>query len=191
MSSTSTPPAAAAATPPAAAAATPSAAAATPSASDVGAQWAAHNPGLDTSPMALVGLLKHATGLLSRAVEPLYAGAVLTSPEVDMLIPLRHATEPFIARSLAERLGLSRAGVSKTLGKLEKRGFITRTPNPADRRAALVTITEAGARAVDDLFPRQLAVEVGLLAGLGEDRARVTEALQRLVDVMESRAGQA
>ncbi|MET9089983.1 MarR family transcriptional regulator [Streptomyces sp. NPDC004237] len=168
----------------------PSPASASPSASDVGTLWAAHNPGLDTSPMELVGLLKHATGLLNRAVEHLYAGAALTSPEVDMLIPLRHATEPFIARSLAERLSLSRAGVSKTLGKLEKRGFITRTPNPADRRAALVTITEAGAAAVDELFPRQLSVEVGLLAGLGEDREGVTRALHRLVEAMESRVGQ-
>ncbi|WP_254647878.1 MarR family winged helix-turn-helix transcriptional regulator [Streptomyces sp. GbtcB6] len=161
----------------------------TPSAADVGAQWAAHNPGLDTSPMELVGLLKHATGLLNRSVEPLYAGAPLTAPEVDMLIPLRHATEPFIARSLAERLGLSRAGVSKTLGRLEQRGYITRTPNPADRRAALVTITEAGAKAVDDLFPRQLSVEIGLLDGLGEDREWVTQALRRLVAAMEARLG--
>ncbi|MFG2957262.1 MarR family winged helix-turn-helix transcriptional regulator [Streptomyces sp. NPDC048291] len=115
--------------------------------------------------------------------------ALLTAPEVDMLIPLRHATEPFIARSLAERLGLSRAGVSKTLGRLEQRGFIARTPNPADRRAALVTITEAGAKAVDDLFPRQLSVEIGLLDGLGEDRERVTEALRRLVAAMEARVG--
>lgn len=135
--------------------------------------------------MEVVGLLKRATGLLDRAVEPLYAGAPLTAPEVDALIPLRHATEPVIARSLAERLGLSRAGVSKTLAKLEKRGFITRTPNPADRRAALLTITEPGAKAVDDLFPRQLAAEVDLLAGLGDDRDWVLRALGRLVETME------
>lgn len=152
---------------------------------DVRAQWAAHHPGLDTSPMEVVGLLKRATGLLDRAVEPLYAGAPLTAPEVDALIPLRHATEPVIARSLAERLGLSRAGVSKTLAKLEKRGFITRTPNPADRRAALLTITEPGAKAVDDLFPRQLAAEVDLLAGLGDDRDWVLRALVGLVETME------
>ncbi|MGY5012520.1 MarR family winged helix-turn-helix transcriptional regulator [Streptomyces sp. 900105755] len=160
---------------------------ANPSAADVGTQWAVHHPGLDTSPMELIGLLKHATGLLNRSVEPLYAGAPLTAPELDMLIPLRHATEPFIARSLAERLGLSRAGVSKTLGRLEQRGFVARTPNPADRRAALVTITEAGAKAVDELFPRQLSVEIGLLHGLGEDREWVTEALRRLVAAMEAR----
>ncbi|WP_235034574.1 MarR family transcriptional regulator [Streptomyces sp. NBC_00080] len=137
--------------------------------------------------MEVVGLLKRATGLLDRAVEPLYAGAPLTAPEVDTLIPLRHATEPVIARSLAERLGLSRAGVSRTLAKLEKRGFITRTPNPADRRAALLTITESGAKAVDDLFPRQLAAEVDLLSGLGDDRDWVLRALGRLVETMEGR----
>ncbi|MGW0333218.1 MarR family winged helix-turn-helix transcriptional regulator [Streptomyces sp. NPDC003011] len=156
---------------------------------DIRAQWAAHNPGLDTSPMELVALLKRATGLLDRTVEPLYDGAPLTAPEVDMLIPLRHATDPVIARRLAANLGLSRAGVSKTLAKLEKRGFIARTPNPADRRAALVTVTEAGAKAVDDLFPRQLAAEVELLAGLGDDRAWVLQALGRLVEAMEERAG--
>ena len=104
-----------------------------------------------------------------------------------MLIPLRHATSPVIASSLAQRLSLSRAGVSKTLGKLERRGFITRVPNPADRRAALVTVTEAGAKAVDDLFPRQLAAEAALLANLGEDREWVLKALARLVKAMESR----
>ena len=160
-----------------------------PSPAEIQAQWAEHNPGLDTSPMELVGLLKRASGLLGRAVEPLYEGAVLTAPEVDMLIPLRHAPEPMIARRIAERLGMSRAGVSKTLAKLERRGFIARTPSPADRRAALVTITEAGARAVDDLFPRQLAAEVELLSALGEDREWVLKAVGRLVEVMELRAG--
>ncbi|GAA2260486.1 putative transcriptional regulator, MarR family protein [Streptomyces ruber] len=158
---------------------------------EVRARWAEHNPGLDTSPMELVALLKRAGGLLDRAVEPLYEGAALTAPEVDMLIPLRHATEPMIARGLAEHLGLSRAGVSKTLAKLERRGFVSRTPNPADRRAALVTVTPAGARAVDDLFPRQLAAEVELFAGLGEDRERVIRALELLVGTMEGRAARA
>ena len=125
---------------------------------DVRAQWAAHHPGLDTSPMEVVALLKHATGLLAKTVEPLYEGAPLTVPETDMLIPLRYATGPVIARGLA------------------------------DRRAALVTITPAGAEAIDALFPRQLAAEVELLAGLGEDRDWVLRALGRLVEAMESAA---
>ncbi|MFE4801177.1 MarR family winged helix-turn-helix transcriptional regulator [Streptomyces sp. NPDC056708] len=155
--------------------------------SEIRAQWTRHNPGLDTSPMELVGLLKRATGLHDRAMESLYAGAPLTPPEVDTLIPLRHATAPVIARRLAEQLSLSRAGVSKILAKLERRGFISRTPNPADRRTALVTITPAGAQAVDEVFPRQLAAEADLLTGLGEDRQWVLKALGRLVEEMEGK----
>jgi hypothetical protein len=33
-------------------------------------------------------------------------------------------------------------------------------------------------------FPRQLAVEARLLEGLGEDRAKVVEALQTLTEVL-------
>lgn len=159
-----------------------------PSPEDLREQWAEHNPGLDTSPMELVGLLKRATGLLGSAVEPLYEGALLTAPELDMLLPLRHAKEPLIARRIAEHHGMSRAGVSKTLAKLERRGFIARTPSPADRRIAFVTITESGAKAVDDLFPRQLATEVELLAELGEDQEWVIRALSRLVEAMKARS---
>jgi len=156
-------------------------------ADEVRERWSAHNPGLDTSPMEVVAKVKRVTALLGQAIEPLYEGAPLTAPEVDLLIPLRHATEPVIARRLADDLGLSRAGISKALAKLENRGFIGRSPSPADRRAALVTITEAGKEAVDALFPRQLAAEAELLDGLGEDRQRVLDALSRLVEVMESR----
>ncbi|WP_329613356.1 MarR family transcriptional regulator [Streptomyces brevispora] len=148
-------------------------------------QWVSHNPGLDASAMEVVALVKQVSSLFDRALEPLYEGAPLTAPEADLLIPLRWATEPSIARRLADNMGMSRAGVSKTLAKLEKRGHIARTPNPADRRAALVTITESGKQAIDELFPRQLSIEAQLLSGLGTDRAKVLDALARLAEAME------
>jgi hypothetical protein len=40
------------------------------------------------------------------------------------------------------------------------------------------------------MFPRQLAVEAELLAGLGEDRERVVEALGLLADVFERRVAE-
>ncbi|MEU4896888.1 MarR family transcriptional regulator [Streptomyces sp. NPDC044780] len=152
---------------------------------DFRALWAAANPDLDTSPMDVVGPLKHMEVLLTVALEPLYDGAPLTAPEVDVLVQLRHADDPVIARRLAESLGCSRAAVSKTLAKLEKRGYVERRPSPADRRAALVTATPAGCEVIDAMFPRQLAVEAELLAGLGEDRERVVEALHLLERVLE------
>jgi len=135
--------------------------------------------------MQIAELLKRVTSQMERAIEPLYDGVPLTVPEVELLIPLRHMDQPVIARRIAEHRNMSRAGVSKALAKLEKRGFIERAPSPADRRATLVSITEAGKEAVDALFPRQVAVESRLFAGLGADRERVTEALHLLAETLE------
>ncbi|WP_026360358.1 MarR family winged helix-turn-helix transcriptional regulator [Amycolatopsis nigrescens] len=148
--------------------------------------WRERNPGLDTSPMEVVAQIKRITALLELAVEPLYDGAALTTAEVELLVPLRHTDEPVTAGRLASQLGMSRAGVSKALAKLEKRGLITRSVNPADRRAAFVGMTKAGRDTIDDLFPRELEAHGQLLAGLGRNRAKVLDALTLLGDTMES-----
>ncbi|WP_433873220.1 MarR family winged helix-turn-helix transcriptional regulator [Saccharopolyspora sp. CA-218241] len=148
--------------------------------------WSEHNPGLDTSPMEVVAQVKRVVASLDRAVAPLYEGAALTAAEVELLVPLRHADEPVTASGLAFRLGMSRAGVSKALAKMEKRGLIARSVNPADRRAALISMTATGEDAIDQLFPRELAAHADVLAGLGSDRQRVVDALARLAEVMEA-----
>jgi DNA-binding MarR family transcriptional regulator len=157
-----------------------------PPPSAVRAQWAEGRPDLDTSPMEVVALLKRIGALRDRAVEPIYEGAPLTAPEVDLLIPLRYTRTPVIARHIAEHHRLSRAAVSKTLAKLESRGFISRAPSPSDRRVALITVTPEGKEAVDALFPRQLRIESALLSRLGADRPRVLEALALLAESLEA-----
>ncbi|MBX6389774.1 MAG: MarR family transcriptional regulator [Frankia sp.] len=149
--------------------------------------WAQARPDLDTSPMEVVALLKRCQSLLDAALEPLYENAPVSAPEVDVLVVLRHQPEPVIARRLAERMQCSPAAISKTLAKLAARGLIERQPSPADRRATLVTISPAGAELIDAHFPRQLAVEADLLAGLGADRAGVVRALTRLVETISAR----
>lgn len=157
--------------------------------SDAHQLWAAARPDLDTSPMAVVGPLKRVQALLAAALEPVYADAPVTAPELDVLIKLRHVEGPVIARRLAESMHCSAAAISKTLAKLERRGYVERRPSPADRRAALVTVTETGRAVVDSLFPRQLAVEAEVLGGLGDDRERVVEALRLLVRALERGEG--
>ncbi|MDL4817788.1 MarR family winged helix-turn-helix transcriptional regulator [Actinomadura opuntiae] len=148
-------------------------------------QWTARHPGMDASAMQIAELVKRVAAQLEAAIEPLYDDAPLTAPEVDLLIPLRHMEQPVIARRIAEHRHMSRAGISKALAKLEKRGFIERTPSPADRRASLISVTDAGKAAVDALFPRQVEIESRLVAGLGADRERVVEALVLLARTFE------
>jgi len=50
---------------------------------------------------------------------------------------------------LAERIGLSKQAVQQFLDQLESHGLVHREPDPADRRAKLVRITEAGLVALE------------------------------------------
>lgn len=143
-------------------------------------------PGLDTSSMEIVGPLKRVQALLDRGLEPLFASTLVTSPELDTMLKLRFAGGPMIARQVADLLGRSRAAVSKTLNRLERRGMITREVNAADRRSAVVRLTSEGERVVDVLFPRQLAIEAELLEGLDDtERAKIVDALATLVRTLE------
>ncbi len=149
--------------------------------------WAERNPDLDTSAMAVVALVNRINAALDRAVEHVYDGAAITQAEVRLLVPLRYLDQPVTAAHLAGQLGMSRAGISKTLAKLEKRGFVTRCAKPADRRATLVSITTDATDTLDALFPRELEAHAEVLAELGSERHEVLTAMTRLADAMESR----
>ncbi|MFD6393455.1 MarR family winged helix-turn-helix transcriptional regulator, partial [Nocardia sp. NPDC060259] len=52
---------------------------------------------------------------------------------------------------LAERLGLTSAGVTIMLNRLEKQGYIARSLHPTDRRRVIVMATELAAHRVQEL----------------------------------------
>ncbi|MFC8381048.1 MarR family winged helix-turn-helix transcriptional regulator [Nocardia sp. NPDC057272] len=150
--------------------------------------WRVRNPDLDTSAMVVVGQVKRISALLDRAVEDIYAEAHITTAEVGLLVPLRYADPPLTAIRLAEHLGMSRAGVGKTLTKLERRGLITRTQNPTDRRSTLIRLTPAGIGLIDEVFPRELEAHAQLLADLDRDRAAILQSLDRFARSLEARS---
>ncbi|NEG90249.1 MarR family transcriptional regulator [Bifidobacterium aerophilum] len=51
---------------------------------------------------------------------------------------------PVSQRRLAAILGIRSASLSELLGKMEARGWITRTPHPEDGRTYVVALTEEG-----------------------------------------------
>ena len=67
---------------------------------------------------------------------------------------------------------LTSSGTTKRLDKLEEAGLIARSPDPADRRGTLITLTAAGRKLIDDLTPRHLENERRILGALtaGEQR---------------------
>jgi DNA-binding MarR family transcriptional regulator len=58
--------------------------------------------------------------------------------------------QPMRMSDIAEKLVLSRGGTTKVIDRLEELGHVTRHPDPDDRRATLVEITDSGRQARSD-----------------------------------------
>lgn len=87
---------------------------------------------------------------------------------------------PCRASALAEVFSLDKGAVSRYLSQLEELGLITRTPDPADGRASLLTLTDLGRQRLDEVVARRRA-EFGdrLSAWSDEDLARLVHDLGR------------
>ncbi|MFD5713642.1 MarR family winged helix-turn-helix transcriptional regulator [Streptomyces pharetrae] len=57
--------------------------------------------------------------------------------------------EPLRPGELAQRLGVEASHVTRTVPQLEKAGYVSRVPDPDDRRAQRIRLTEEGRRAID------------------------------------------
>jgi MarR family transcriptional regulator for hemolysin len=84
---------------------------------------------------------------------------------------------------LANLTDLDKTTMVVTLDELEAAGLAERRPSPADRRARIVAVTEAGQRmaAAGELIVDRVHGEV-LDSLPGDERAAFTGALRRLVD---------
>jgi len=83
--------------------------------------------------------------------------------------------------ALAQRLGVDRTVMTYLLDDLEKAGLVERKPDPADRRARRVVLTEAGNARLCDLERRLRRVEEHVLAPLDPaERETLRALLQRL-----------
>jgi len=70
--------------------------------------------------------------------------------DLAVLLELQAAPQGRMRRvELAGRLGVTTSGVARQLGPLERRGIVARESNPADARLALVVLTEAGAKLLE------------------------------------------
>ncbi|MBA3450782.1 MAG: MarR family transcriptional regulator [Chloroflexia bacterium] len=70
--------------------------------------------------------------------------------------------------TLAERAGMTKQGMGQLVRDLERQGYVTRTPDLADRRAILVCFTDAGRQLLRDAVAVTAKLEAEYEAVLGE-----------------------
>lgn len=107
-------------------------------------------------------------------------GPELTAAQFVVLRMLRAVGEASPSR-LGELVALDRATMSGVVDRLGRRGLVTSTPDPVDRRSRLVALTEAGDALVTAALPRAESVQRQTLKPVPvADRAWLGDALRRL-----------
>lgn len=84
---------------------------------------------------------------------------------------------------LANRLGVEASHVTRTVQQLQKSGYVTRVPDPQDRRAQRIELTEAGRQAVArvrDAGAR--GMQLALADWKPEELGRLATLFHRMVD---------
>ena len=100
------------------------------------------------------------------------------------ILSLLRLTPEISQNELANILDIRPQSLGELLAKLERRGYITRTPSTTDRRAMDIRLTEAG-RAAADLpdEPADLASAFDCLTD--DEQAKLGEYLERLIAKLE------
>jgi DNA-binding MarR family transcriptional regulator len=97
--------------------------------------------------------------LLERAIERnLQEQAKITQVQFEILMQLSEATDGRRMADLAERLIVSRSGLTYQVSQLEKDGLITRERHGGDERGIVARITPAGEKLRKKVLPGHLAI---------------------------------
>ena len=148
-------------------------------------QWRRERPDLDTSPIGVIGRISRLSRQIERRLEPVYAASGLEPGWYDVLATLRRAGPPYRLRptDFAAALMLTSSGTTKRLDRLEAAGYITRAPDPSDRRGVLITLTPQGRKLIDKATVQHLANERRILTGLTPAEQRQLADLLRKLNI--------
>ncbi|WP_149181016.1 MarR family transcriptional regulator [Streptomyces sp. TRM49041] len=99
--------------------------------------------------------------------------------------------EPLTVAGIARAMGITRQSVQRVADLLVERGLAAYAPNPAHRRAKLLSPTEEGRAALARIDPGHADLAARLAAELGEEAfaetARVLERLSRAMEAIDVR----
>jgi DNA-binding MarR family transcriptional regulator len=104
----------------------------------------------------------------------------LDSASVFVLHNLR-GNEPLRVSELARCMALDASTVSRHVMQLVRRGYLTRTGDPDDRRACRLALTDRGRALLDEAMAARVAIVDDAIAGWPErDRETLTALMARL-----------
>ena len=115
------------------------------------AQLKADRPSLDTETLSLSGRVIRLARHVEVSRREVLAVRDLEGWEYDVLLALRAAGAPheLSPSALMAATQVASGTVTNRIDRLIRRGFVSREPDPADRRGVLVRLSPAGRKRVD------------------------------------------
>jgi DNA-binding MarR family transcriptional regulator len=104
------------------------------------------------------GLLQMTTKLEAQLNRELQEAGGLSLADYDVLVPLSEAPQGRLrVFELASDLGWERSRLSHHLGRMQRRGLVTREDCAADGRGSFIVLTDDGLRAIEAAAPGHVA----------------------------------
>lgn len=140
-------------------------------------QWQREKPDLESKEMLLIGRLINCTIIISEELEKLYGTYQINRGEFDVLATLRRAGKPYelTPTELFSTLMITSGTMTNRLQQLQKKGLITRVPNPIDARSMRVSLNEKGLKLIDELIYQHVDLEKRLYKLIPETTQRALE----------------
>jgi MarR family transcriptional regulator, organic hydroperoxide resistance regulator len=109
----------------------------------------------------------------------------LTMPQFDVLATLWHG-EGITQQELAGRLLVTKGNVVGLIDRISSAGWVERRPDPEDRRANRLYLTDAGRKLLAEAWPSQIALSQKVFGTLSEaELATLHGLLVRIEDVTQ------
>jgi len=103
----------------------------------------------------------------------------LSHAALNALAVIEGEGQPMLSGEVGTRMHITSGSVTALLDNLERKGYVVRTSDAADRRRVLVDVTPAAQALLDDLLPAVQQVCRTLLDRLGAERQ------QLLLDILD------
>lgn len=145
--------------------------------------WGRERPDLDASAMAVVGRLLHVGALVQTRADQRLRGHGISYTELDVLATLRRSGAPYrlSPTTLRKSVLLTSGAMTACLNRLEQRALICRSPDKADRRSLMATLTAEGVRLIDDAIATHFAEAARMIAGLAPaERTELAHLLRKV-----------
>ncbi len=130
-----------------------------------------------------------AARLFARAIDRRLKPLGLAPAHMPVMFALGDGRE-LSQKALAEAAAIEQPTMAATLARMERDGLVLRRPNPADRRAALFSLTPEAREQADAVYTVAFEVNDAALAGLTqEERAAFLGMLARVVAALGEEEG--